>query len=502
MDGQSGGYVFKHDLPVTPKSLRIYEAHIGMSTNGDPEIGTYVDFRQNVLPRIKRLGYNAIQFMAIQEHPYYASFGYHVANFFAPSSRSGNPDELKELIDECHAMGITVLLDIVHAHATKNVIDGINEFDGTDSHYFHSGPAGMHPQWDSRLFDYGKWEVIRFLLSNCRWWIDEFKFDGFRFDGITSMLYKHHGVGKCFVNGYGDYFGMETDMDACVYLMLANDLIHSVRPGALTVAEDVSGMPTLGRPVHEGGFGFDYRLAMAAPDMWIKLLKEMTDDQWQMGNIVHVLTNRRYKEKVISYTESHDQALVGDKTVAFWLMDKEMYTGMSLLTPANMIVDRGIAMHKMIRMVTMALGGEGYLTFMGNEFGHPEWIDFPRLGNGWSYKVLPAPCRRARAHTHTHTYAYTPHGLGCGLGRPSIGCLWTPVCVLAARERTRSYTHSPACTRTEPLTAGFSNSTASGSGTWPTRLTCATFISTTLTPPCTVCASREACLRQSCQSFV
>jgi len=227
--------------------------------------------------------------------------------------------------------------------------------------------------------------VLRFLLGNCRWWVDEFKFDGFRFDGITSMLYKHHGIGHCFVNGYGDYFGLQVDMDACIYLMLANDLIHTIRPGAITVAEDVSGMPTLGRPVHEGGFGFDYRLAMAAPDMWIKLLKESTDDQWEMGNIVHVLTNRRYKEKVICYTESHDQALVGDKTVAFWLMDKEMYTGMSLLTPANHIVDRGIALHKMIRMVTMALGGEGYLTFMGNEFGHPEWIDFPRLGNDWSY---------------------------------------------------------------------------------------------------------------------
>jgi len=384
-----GKFEFKHELPVTPKSLRIYEAHVGMSSPGKllngPDIHTYDMFRTDVLPRIKKLGYNAIQFMAIQEHPYYASFGYHVANLFAPSSRSGNPDDLKRMIDECHAMGISVLLDVVHSHAATNVIDGINEFDGTNGHYFHEGAAGHHPQWDSRIYNYGQWEVLRFLLSNCRWWIEEFKFDGFRFDGITSMLYKHHGIGKCFVNGYGDYFGMETDMDACIYLMLANDLIHSVRPGALTIAEDVSGMPTLGRPVHEGGFGFDYRLAMAAPDMWIKLLKESTDDQWEMGNIVHVLTNRRYKEKVICYTESHDQALVGDKTVAFWLMDKEMYTGMSLLQPANMIVDRGIAMHKMIRMVTMALGGEGYLTFMGNEFGHPEWIDFPRVGNDWCY---------------------------------------------------------------------------------------------------------------------
>jgi 1,4-alpha-glucan branching enzyme len=309
-----------------------------------------------------------------------------VTQLFAPSSRYGNPDQLKALIDEAHRLGIMVLLDVVHSHAAKNVEDGINSFDGSDHQYFHSGPMGYHPQWDSRIYNYSNWEVLRFLLSNCRWWLEEFKFDGFRFDGITSALYRHHGIGVCFVNGYGDYFNQATDWDACVYLMLANDIIHRVRPGALSIAEDVSGMPTLCRPVEEGGFGFDYRLAMAAPDMWIKLLKEQTDNEWDMGYIVHTLTNRRYKEKVVSYCESHDQALVGDKTIAFWLMDKEMYDGMSAITPLNLIVDRGIAMHKVIRMITMALGGDGYLTFLCNEFGHPEWIDFPRIGNGWSYK--------------------------------------------------------------------------------------------------------------------
>jgi len=378
-------YEFQNELPVTPRSLRIYEAHVGMSSEGEPNINTYDLFRERILPRIAKLGYNAIQFMAIQEHPYYASFGYHVSSFFAASSRCGDPDSLKRLIDAAHGMGVSVLLDIVHSHAAKNVIDGINGFDGTTHMYFHEGPEGYHDLWDSRIFNYGHWEVLRFLLSNLRWWLEEYKFDGFRFDGVTSILYKHHGMRHAFVGGYGEYFGLATDMDACVYLMLANDLIHRVRPGAITIAEDVSGMPTLGRPVSEGGFGFDYRLAMAAPDMWIKMLKEMGDDQWKMGDIVHTLTNRRYKEKVVTYCESHDQALVGDKTIAFWLMDKEMYDGMSLLTPANLIVDRGIALHKVIRMVTMALGGEGYLNFMGNEFGHPEWIDFPRIGNGWSY---------------------------------------------------------------------------------------------------------------------
>jgi len=408
-------FEFRSPLPATPKSLRIYEAHVGMSSSGEPNVNTYDLFRERVLPRIHRLGYNAIQFMAIQEHPYYASFGYHVTNLFAPSSRCGDPDSLKRLIDECHRLGVSVLLDIVHSHAAKNVEDGINGFDGTAHQYFHEGPEGYHTLWDSRIYNYSSWEVLRFLLSNLRWWIQEYKFDGFRFDGVTSILYKHHGMNHAFVHGYDDYFGMSTDVDACVYLMLANDLIHSIRPGCLSIAEDVSGMPTLGRPVSEGGFGFDYRLAMAAPDMWIKLLKEMTDDQWEMGYIVHTLTNRRYKEKVVCYCESHDQALVGDKTIAFWLMDKEMYDGMSLLTPANLIVDRGIALHKMIRMITMSLGGEGYLNFMGNEFGHPEWIDFPRIGNDWSYHCARRQWNLADQthlrYIHLNNFDSAMHGL-------------------------------------------------------------------------------------------
>lgn len=131
--------------------------------------------------------------------------------------------------------------------------------------------------------------------------------------------------------------------------------------------------------------GFDYRLAMAIPDKWIELLKEHSDDSWNMGNIVHTLTNRRWMEPNVAYAESHDQALVGDKTIAFWLMDKEMYTHMSIMSEPSAIIDRGIALHKTIRLITHALGGEAYLNFIGNEFGHPEWLDFPRAGNNSSY---------------------------------------------------------------------------------------------------------------------
>jgi 1,4-alpha-glucan branching enzyme len=385
-----GVYPLTHPRPSSPKSLRIYEAHIGMSRS-DPKVSTYNEFTSCVLPRIARLGYNAVQLMAIQEHAYYGSFGYHVTSFFAPSSRYGTPNDLRRLIDTAHALGIIVLMDIVHSHMSNNHMDGIACMDGSDHCYTHAGVRGRHELWDSALFDYDKHEVLRFLLSNCRYWIEEIGFDGFRFDGITSMLYHHHGIGTGFTGNYDEYFGDNSavDLSACIYLMLANHLIHTILPSAITIAEDVSGMPLLCRPVHEGGIGFDYRLAMAIPDMWIKLLKESRDEDWNIGHIVHTLTNRRWNEKTIAYAESHDQAIVGDKTIAMWLMDAEMYTSMSK-NSTSLVIDRGIALHKLIRLLSLSLGNNGYLTFMGNEFGHPEWVDFPRQGNQWSYQY----CRR------------------------------------------------------------------------------------------------------------
>ena len=383
-------YRWKHTAPRNPPTdLRIYEAHVGISSS-EGKICTYREFTQNIIPRIKQLGYNCIQLMAIMEHPYYASFGYQVTSFFAASSRFGTPEELKELIDTAHGAGLYILLDLVHSHASKNVVDGINEFDGTDHLYFHEGARGRHDLWDSRLFNYGHYEVLRFLLSNVRFWLDEYRFDGFRFDGVTSMLYKHHGIAYGFSGGYHEYFSDLTDIEAVGYLMLANYMIHKIRPNAITIAEDVSGMPTLCRPVTEGGVGFDFRLAMAIPDMWIKMLKEHKDEDWDVGFIVFNLTNRRWQERAIAYAESHDQALVGDKSLAFWLMDKEMYEYMSDISPKTPVIERGIALHKIIRLLTYGLGGEGYLNFEGNEFGHPEWLDFPRAGNNSSFHY----CRR------------------------------------------------------------------------------------------------------------
>jgi len=361
----------------------IYEAHIGMAQEKEA-IGSFRQFSENVLPRIAESGYNTIQLMAIQEHPYYGSFGYQVSNFFAVSSRFGTPDDLKALVDEAHAAGLAVLMDLVHSHSVSNEIEGLSRFDGTLHQYFHDGERGLHRLWDSRCFDYGKLQVLHFLLSNCRFWLDEYRFDGFRFDGITSMLYLHHGQNKAFT-AYDDYFGTDVDEDALCYLALANRLIHDLRPDAVTIAEDVSGMPGLASPQETGGYGFDYRFAMGIPDYWIKLIKEFSDENWPMGSLWYELTNRRADEKTISYAESHDQALVGDQSIIFRLMGTAIYDHMSI-GDGNITAVRGVALHKMIRLITLCTAGSGYLNFMGNEFGHPEWIDFPREGNGWSYR--------------------------------------------------------------------------------------------------------------------
>ena len=381
------GFEWTDDNFKPAKTPYIYECHIGMAQE-EGRVGSFSEFTKNVLPRIKSLGYNTIQIMAIMEHPYYGSFGYQVSNFFAVSSRYGMAKELKELINTAHKKGITVLLDVVHSHAVKNGGEGLNYFDGTHYQYFHEGARGYHKAWDTKLFNYDKNEVLHFLLSNLKYWMEIFHFDGFRFDGVTSMLYHDHGLGSAFT-GYDMYFSMNTDTEAVTYLQLANELIHSLNPNAITIAEDMSGMPGMCIPIKDGGIGFDYRLSMGVPDLWIKFIKEYKDQDWDMFKLWYELDSRRPSEKSIGYCESHDQALVGDKTIIFRLCDSEMYWSMNKESQSP-VIDRGIALHKMIRLITSTVVGEGYLNFMGNEFGHPEWIDFPREGNGWSYHY----CRR------------------------------------------------------------------------------------------------------------
>lgn len=377
-------YTFKcKNFKPNRDPLLIYECHIGMAQE-EEKVGSYREFQEKILPRIAKAGYNCIQIMAIAEHPYYGSFGYHVSSFFAPSSKFGTPEELKELIDTAHSMGIAVIMDLVHSHAVKNEVEGLGNLCGDRNQYFCAGERHEHTAWDSLCFDYAKDEVLHFLLSNCKYWLSEFKFDGYRFDGVTSMLYYSHGLGENFC-GYKDYYNGHQDDEAICYLTLANVLIHQLNSEAITIAEDVSGMPGLATSFDRGGYGFDYRMAMNIPDFWIKMIKERKDEDWKPSTIFWEVTNRRDDEHNISYCESHDQALVGDKTIIFRLVDADMYWHFKK-GDENGVAERGIALHKMIRLITASTINGGYLNFMGNEFGHPEWIDFPREGNNWSSK--------------------------------------------------------------------------------------------------------------------
>lgn len=377
-------YEWLHDRPerAAAAPLYVYEAHVGMSTEAK-RVATFDEFREQVLPRVRDAGYDAIQLMALAEHPYYGSFGYQVSSFFAVSSRFGTPHDLMRLVDAAHGMGLSVLMDLVHSHCARNDVEGISRQDGSDRAYTLPGARGEHPAWGSRCFSYEEPEVLRFLLSNCRFWLERFRLDGFRFDGVTSMLYRDHGLNRTFTS-YADYFGTNVDESAATYLALANELVHELHPAAITVAEDVSGMPGLALPVAEGGQGFDFRYAMGIADEWIRLVKDVPDEQWPLEKLWYELTNRRRDERTISYAESHDQALVGDQTLMFRMAGERMYDGMTVLR-GSVEVDRATALHKLIRLLTLGTAGDGYLNFMGNEFGHPDWIDFPREENGWSY---------------------------------------------------------------------------------------------------------------------
>ena len=404
-------YAWRHadfDPPTDP--ILIYEAHVGMAQEKEG-IGTYREFADRVLPRIAAAGYNTVQLMAVQEHPYYGSFGYQVSSFYAAASRFGTPEDLKYLVDGAHGLGLRIIMDLVHSHSVSNEVEGLSRFDGTPYLYFHDGPRGHHHAWDSRCFDYAKVPVLEFLLSNCRYWLEEYRFDGFRFDGVTSMLYRDHGLEKAFTC-YDDYFGPNVDEDAVAYLALANELVHELRPAAVTIAEDISGLPGLALPLDDGGVGFDYRFAMGVPDYWIRLTKDTPDEKWPMGTLWHELTNRRAAEKSISYAECHDQALVGDKTLIFRMADAAMYHHMHR-DDTDSAVDRAMALHKMIRLLTLATAGHGYLNFMGNEFGHPEWIDFPRPENQWSY-------RYARRQWHLADHPDLKYGLLAAFDRAML----------------------------------------------------------------------------------
>jgi len=366
-------FAFRRPRPQRPSFPRIYEAHVGIAQSAlgkkPKQFGTYRHFAEKVLPRIKKGGYTTVQLMGIPEHPLYKSFGYQVSGYFAPSSRFGTPDDFKYLVDEAHRLELGVILDITHSHACPNTEQGLARYD-TSRYFFRD----LKTQWDTVSFDYSQERTRRFLLSNCRYWLEEFNIDGFRFDAVGNMIYLDHGldddfshVGRCF---YGKDGQNRLDENGVLYLSLANTLVHELAPHAITLAEEFSGAPGMSCSPDNAGLGFDYRFAMGLPDFWAKFIEEGRT----MGQMWHELTNRRHYDKTISYTECHDQCINGDDAFIWRMIKDDMYTHMSVFSD-SWKCSRGVALHKLMRFITLGSAGQGWLNFMGNEFGHPEWID-------------------------------------------------------------------------------------------------------------------------------
>ena len=365
-------------LQKQPEHLKVYELHIGLAASG-PRIGTYLEVAHDVIHRVKYAGYTAVQLMAVHEHPYYGSFGYHVSNPYGICSRFGTRQDFKYLVDNCHEVGLLVIIDLVHAHAVKNLSEGLGEFDGQDGYLFKTGQNALHPAWDSLVYDYENQATVSYLLSNARYWIEEYGIDGFRVDGVTSILYNDHGIGH---TGFtdNDYLGSNLNQSGLLYLVLLCKLAHELRPDFILIAEDVSGLPGLARPALLGGVGFDYRLQMGLPDFFESVAKDVMDDGISPSRIWHALVSRRFDERHIGYVESHDQAIVGGQSLIFRLLGPKMYTDMHAETQSH-DVHLAVAVVNVAKSIVFFLGGEAWMSFIGNEFGHPDWVEFPTPDN-------------------------------------------------------------------------------------------------------------------------
>ncbi|XP_058788144.1 1,4-alpha-glucan-branching enzyme 3, chloroplastic/amyloplastic [Vicia villosa] len=375
-------YKWKNQSPKVPKSLRIYEAHIGIS-GSEPKISSFNDFTDKTLPYIKEAGYNAIQLIGVVEHKDYFTVGYRVTNFYATSSRYGTPDDFKRLVDEAHGLGLLVFMEIVHSYAAADEMVGLSLFDGSNDCYFHSGKRGQHKFWGTRMFKYGDVDVLHFLLSNLNWWIEEYQIDGFQFHSLSSMIYTHNGFAS-FTGDLEEYSNQYVDKDALLYLIMANEILHVLHPNIITIAEDATYYPGLCEPTSQGGLGFDYYVNLSAPEMWSTFLETVPDHEWSMTKIVNTLVSKKENaNKMLLYAENHNQSISGRRSLAevlFGEIDEhsEHYKE-SLL--------RGSSLHKMIRLITLTIGGRAYMNFMGNEFGHPKRVEFPTSSNDYSYSL-------------------------------------------------------------------------------------------------------------------
>lgn len=373
-------YKWKNKRPKVPKSFRIYECHVGIS-GIEQKISSFNEFISKVLPHIKNAGYNAIQLIGVIEHRDYSSVGYKVTNLFAVSSRFGTPNDFKHLVDEAHGLGLLVFLDIVHSYSAADELVGLSLFDGSNDCYFHTGKRGHHKYWGTRMFKYGDVDVLHFLLSNLKWWVVEYQIDGFQFHSLSSMMYTHNGFAT-FTGEMEEYCNQYVDKDALIYLILANEMLHELHPDIITIAEDATFYPGLCEPTSQGGLGFDYWVNLSVSEMWLWLLENAPYQEWNMNKIVSVLVNNQQShEKMLLYTENHNQSISGGRSFAEIILRKfkEQPFG------SEDVTFRVSSLHNMVKLITFSISGSAYLNFMGNEFGHPNRVEFPMPSNNYSF---------------------------------------------------------------------------------------------------------------------